>query len=243
MISRRTPSSSTLSCGKPNTLGYLSLSETAINSCKCNARTFAGKLAIMRLTGEGPTFDANTECNIAYDALRFKLTKGKKACYAGDDLAREECAEERSSWAYLNPSFKLTAKPIETTRPDFCGWRITKEGIVKQPRQLYQSLVLGFLRGNIASMIPSYKIDFTYAYKMGDKLFEIFDEDDLSCHQATVRLLHKKGVKLDISTDDEHVSNEEPPSDRLLSFEVEESKPIRLHTSPLEAWLSKQSHL
>ena len=54
---------------------------------KCCSKTFLGVLKIMRLTGEGPTFDANTECNIAFAHTKLKIPIGTAQLYAGDDCA------------------------------------------------------------------------------------------------------------------------------------------------------------
>nr|QCY49501.1 replicase [Shallot virus X] len=162
---------------------------------KTHAKTFLGNLAIMRLSGEGPTFDANTECNIAYDALRFRLGDDVRACYAGDDLVRDKACEERAGWVYSESLFSLKAKPLVTNKPDFCGWRLTRHGIVKSPIQLYQSLQLALRLGKIDEVKRSYAIDYLFAYRLGDKIYDIFDEDELEKHQLVTRTLIKKGMQ------------------------------------------------
>nr|QYF50167.1 MAG: replicase [Yunnan alphaflexivirus] len=165
---------------------------------KLNARTFVGNLAVMRLSGEGPTFDANTECNIAYDALRFTLDDQTNACYAGDDLVRDKNCPERASWKLFSDKFSLTAKPQVTKKPDFCGWRLTKHGILKSPIQLYQSLQLALQLNQAEEVKRSYAIDYLHAYKMGDRLYDILSEKEMEAHQLTTRILIKKGMKTPI---------------------------------------------
>nr|UUQ75095.1 replicase [Garlic virus A] len=162
---------------------------------KTHAKTFVGNLAIMRLSGEGPTFDANTECNIAYDALRFRLDDNVRACYAGDDLVRDRVCEERAGWVYSEKLFSLKAKPLVTQKPDFCGWRLTPHGIVKSPIQLYQSLQLALRLGKVEDVKRSYAIDYLFAYRLGDKLYDIFDEEELEKHQLVTRALIKRGLQ------------------------------------------------
>uniref|UniRef100_A0AAU6NEM5 Replicase n=1 Tax=Saffron-associated alphaflexivirus TaxID=3125858 RepID=A0AAU6NEM5_9VIRU len=180
---------------------------------KCNAKTFVGNLSIMRLSGEGPTFDANTECNIAYDALRFSLTD-TNACYAGDDLVRDRVCPERKSWAHISKDFKLAAKPVVTRKPDFCGWRLTPYGIIKNPVQLYNSMQLGLRLGKIKEILPSYKLDFVYAFRLQDKLFDIFDEEEMDAHQLTVRTMHKMGMSIETG---DHIPVHHVVSDRILN--------------------------
>lgn len=181
---------------------------------KTHAKTFLGNLAVMRLSGEGPTFDANTECNIAYDALRFQLDHTVKACYAGDDLVRDKACEERLGWKYSEPLFSLKAKPLVTNKPDFCGWRLTKYGIVKSPVQLYQSLQLALKLGKVEEVKRSYAIDYLFAYRLGDQLYDIFDEDEMAKHQLVTRTLIKKGMQPPSSG--EHLPTFHVTSDRLI---------------------------
>ncbi|QED44463.1 replicase [Garlic virus I] len=181
---------------------------------KTHAKTFLGNLAIMRLSGEGPTFDANTECNIAYDALRFQLDSTVNACYAGDDLVRDKACDERPGWKYSEPLFSLKAKPLVTNKPDFCGWRLTKYGIVKSPVQLYQSLQLALRLGKVEEVKRSYAIDYLFAYRLGDQLYDIFDEDELAKHQLVTRTLIKKGMQPPSSG--EHLPTFHVTSDRLI---------------------------
>nr|QED44379.1 replicase [Garlic virus A] len=181
---------------------------------KTHAKTFVGNLAIMRLSGEGPTFDANTECNIAYDALRFRLDDNVRACYAGDDLVRDRACEERAGWVYSEQLFSLKAKPLVTNKPDFCGWRLTPYGIVKSPIQLYQSLQLALRLGKVEDVKRSYAIDYLFAYRLGDKLYDIFDEEELEKHQLVTRTLIKKGMQPPESGN--HLPTFHITSDRLI---------------------------
>nr|QED44283.1 replicase [Garlic virus A] len=181
---------------------------------KTHAKTFVGNLAIMRLSGEGPTFDANTECNIAYDALRFRLDDNVRACYAGDDLVRDKACEERAGWTYSEKLFSLKAKPLVTNKPDFCGWRLTPYGIVKSPIQLYQSLQLALRLGKVEDVKRSYAIDYLFAYRLGDKLYDIFDEEELEKHQLVTRTLVKKGMQPPESGN--HLPTFHITSDRLI---------------------------
>nr|QNJ60325.1 replicase [Garlic virus A] len=181
---------------------------------KTHAKTFVGNLAIMRLSGEGPTFDANTECNIAYDALRFRLDDNVRACYAGDDLVRDRACEERAGWIYSERLFSLKAKPLVTSKPDFCGWRLTPHGIVKSPIQLYQSLQLALRLGKVEDVKRSYAIDYLFAYRLGDKLYDVFDEEELEKHQLVTRTLIKKGMQPPESGN--HLPTFHITSDRLI---------------------------
>nr|QYF50156.1 MAG: RNA replication protein [Guangxi alphaflexi-like virus] len=160
---------------------------------KCHAKVFLGILKIMRLSGEGPTYDANTECNIAYTHTRFFVKPDTSEAYSGDDQALDDILQEKPSWAKIAGRFSLCGKPVVTKKPEFCGWRFTKHGVVKDPKKLYTSLELGRKIGKLHEMVLSYQCDVDYAYKLGDNLHEVFDSDDMRYHYATVRTLHKAG--------------------------------------------------
>nr|UTU35106.1 replicase [Shallot virus X]WEQ03301.1 replicase [Shallot virus X] len=204
---------------------------------KTHAKTFLGNLAIMRLSGEGPTFDANTECNIAYDALRFRLGDDVRACYAGDDLVRDKACEERAGWVYSESLFSLRAKPLVTDKPDFCGWRLTRHGIVKSPVQLYQSLQLALKLGKIEEVKRSYAIDYLFAYRLGDKIYDIFNEDELEKHQLVTRTLIKKGMQPPESGN--HLPVFHITSDRL----IRDPNAVKIQSYECDRIILKQPHI
>lgn len=210
---------------------YYELPDSCIQAytwIKTHAKVFCGQLSIMRLSGEGPTFDANTECNIAYDSLRFKIPAEVTAMYAGDDLARDKVCEERPCWTRLGPMFKLTAKPVVTKKPQFCGWRITKYGVVKSPLKLWAGLMLAQERQQMELVARSYGLDYKYAFDLGDKIMDVFDEKDLEYHTAATRLLVRHGFG--ISTG-EHTPAYHVRSDHLLG--VLKSNPRKVLKDPL----------
>jgi len=186
---------------------------------KCHARVFCGELSIMRLSGEGPTFDANTECGIAYDSLKFDIPEDVTALYAGDDLARDKVCPERKCWSILGPQFKLIAKPVITRRPQFCGWRLTKYGVIKSPLKLWAGLQLADRRGQMEDVARSYGIDYKYAFDLGDKIYEVFDEEDMEYHTASTRMLvrHGYGISTGDHTPAYHVRSDSKLSTGLRS--------------------------
>nr|QYF50145.1 MAG: RNA replication protein [Hainan alphaflexi-like virus] len=176
---------------------YFSLPEQVVLdyiAIKCAAKVFLGVLAIMRLSGEGPTYDANTETNIAYTHTKYAIGKDCAQAYSGDDQALDEVPPLKPSWSAIKDRFKLHGKPVITRKPEFCGWRFTPHGAVKEPFKLYSSLQLGARTGKISDLILSYQDDASHAYKLGDQLFDVFSEEDMRYHQQTIRLLHKHGL-------------------------------------------------
>nr|WPR18102.1 MAG: RNA-dependent RNA polymerase [Chemarfal virus 253] len=165
---------------------------------KTNARVFTGVLAIMRLTGEGPTFDANTECNIAFNHTRFHISEDTAQLYAGDDTAFSKIPIEKASFQGIAKQLTLTSKPLYYTQKkgdwaEFCGFSITPLGLIKEPKKLQANLVLAIKQGKIKDTVNSYSQDVALAYQHKDELYEIFDENQMRDHQTTVRTLIKFG--------------------------------------------------
>ncbi|BAG12158.1 RNA dependent RNA polymerase [Asparagus virus 3] len=162
---------------------------------KLNAAIFLGTLGIMRLSGEGPTFDANTECSIAYNATRFHIDSGTAQVYAGDDMALDRICPEKSSFHRLERQLKLTSKPmfpkqVKGDYAEFCGWVITPAGIIKHSLKMYASIQLQKKLNNIKESARSYALDLRYAYKLGDSLQDHLTEEEAAYHQQSVRDMH-----------------------------------------------------
>ncbi|UQZ09543.1 putative RNA-dependent RNA polymerase [Freshwater macrophyte associated alphaflexi-like virus 1] len=162
---------------------------------KMHAKTFLGVLTIMRLTGEGPTFDANTWCNIAYQHTRFHVPVQTPQMYAGDDMVQVGVPQQKASWPLIEKKFKLQAKPEITARPTFTGWRVTKHGVVKDPLKLYMTMKLAQQNNTTNNVKDALAIDINYAYRLGDKLYDIFDDLDMRLHHIVLRRIHKWDLK------------------------------------------------
>nr|WKR37955.1 polymerase [Schlumbergera virus X] len=174
---------------------------------KCCSKTFLGVLKIMRLTGEGPTFDANTECNIAFAQPKLKIPIGTAQLYAGDDCAFDYAPEEKQSFKKIETQISLQAKPtfkrqVKGEWAEFCGMIITPLGVIKEPIKTWASLELADRRGEIKEVKDSYARDVALAYQHKDKLHEIFSEEQSMAHQLTVRKLIKAGSGKIFSTYD-----------------------------------------
>lgn len=179
--------------------GYLDL--------KCSSKTFLGILKIMRLTGEGPTFDANTECNIAFAHTKLKIPIGTAQLYAGDDCAFDFVPEDKPSFKKIETQVSLKAKPVIKRQirgewAEFCGMLITPLGVIKDPVKTWASLELAARRGELMNLRDSYERDVALAYQHKDRLHEIFSEEQSTAHQLTVRkIIRAKGGKVFASYD------------------------------------------
>nr|ANH10860.1 RdRp polymerase [Opuntia virus X]ATU47236.1 replicase [Opuntia virus X] len=168
---------------------------------KCSSKTFLGILKIMRLTGEGPTFDANTECNIAFAHTMLRIPKNAAQLYAGDDCAFDISPDQKPSFKKIETEISLKAKPsfkrqIKGEWAEFCGMLITPLGVVKDPIKTWAALQLAKRLGQMKDVRDSYERDVCLAYQHKDKLHEIFSEEQSKAHQLTVReiIRHKGGT-------------------------------------------------
>jgi len=168
---------------------------------KMNARAFTGFLGIMRLSGEGPTFDANTACNIAYHFTRFAVPDNANLVFAGDDMAQDCLAEEKPSFALIQRRLLLEGKPVvHTQQPGdltgFCGWRFSRYGIVADPLKTHASLVLGRKVKGASDLLANYARLSAHAYGLGDRLQEILTPAELAAHQECVRIFVRSGIRM-----------------------------------------------
>nr|AAB71853.1 RNA replicase [Cymbidium mosaic virus] len=178
---------------------YFNIPEDVIEGyiqIKLTAEIFLGTLSIMRLSGEGPTFDANTECSIAYNATRYHINEDVTQVYAGDDMAMDHVCPEKKSFKALEKKLKLTSKPLYPKQKpgdwaDFCGWTITPYGIIKNPKKLDACLQLHTQLGDADKVARSYALDAKYAYDLGDRIHEVLDVDEMTSHFNVIRQLHK----------------------------------------------------
>lgn len=160
---------------------------------KLEALVFDKILQIMRGTGEGPTWDSNTVCNIAYHHLKYVVDPESPQCYSGDDIITEDIPTLNPLFKKVERRFKLIGKPETGYFLDFCGWRPTMHGLVRSPLKLNFSLKLAAAEGKMHDAVQSYGLDAQWAYDLGDRLYDIFDEDEISFHQENVRMLVTAG--------------------------------------------------
>jgi alkylated DNA repair dioxygenase AlkB len=174
---------------------------------KMHAQAPKGYLTIMRLTGEGPTFDANTACSIAYNHTRYEIPKSCMQLYAGDDMLLDQVPVEKTGFKNIAAGLKLTAKTevFEQKRGkwgEFCSWWMTPYGLVKDPITLYHRILLASEIGDLSKKIDAYAIEAEPAYALQGRLFDCFNEEQMTAHYGTIRRLIIEG-KTNFSLDDQ----------------------------------------
>nr|YP_006908997.1 RdRp [Diuris virus A] len=160
---------------------------------KFNLGCRLGNLAVMRFTGEFGTFLFNTLANMVFTFMTYDLNGTESICFAGDDMCCNRGIKARVDGKYDHILKRLTlkAKAVITKEPTFCGWRLTKYGIFKKPELVLERFLIAIEKGRLLDVIDSYYIECSYAYNLGERLFECFSEKDFSAHYCCIRIVHK----------------------------------------------------
>nr|WPU07408.1 replicase [Olive virus T] len=148
-----------------------------------------GYLAIMRFTGEFGTFFLNTCCNMLFTCLRYKINKETPIAFAGDDMFSPGRLEIRKDREFLLNRFSLKAKVNFSKEPMFCGWRMTKYGIVKEPKLVLERFKIAKERGCFKECLINYCLEVSFAYRLGERLYEVIK--NIQDQQALVRIVVK----------------------------------------------------
>jgi hypothetical protein len=158
---------------------------------KTHLRSKLGNFAIMRFTGEASTFLFNTLANMLFTQLRYNINSHVSICFAGDDMCANQDLKIRKEHDEFLGKMSLKAKVARTTKPTFCGWFMTKYGIIKNPKLLLERLLIAKERDNLHNCIDSYAIECSYAYKKSENLYNILDESEMNAHHLCVRNIVK----------------------------------------------------
>nr|WPU07459.1 replicase [Olive virus T] len=148
-----------------------------------------GYLAIMRFTGEFGTFFLNTCCNMLFTCLRYKINRKTPIAFAGDDMFSPGRLEVRRDREFLLNRFSLKAKVNFSCEPIFCGWRMTKYGIVKEPKLVLERFKIAEERGCFKECLINYCLEVSFAYRLGERLYEVIR--NIQDQQALVRIVVK----------------------------------------------------
>nr|ABA60784.2 RdRp polyprotein replicase [Potato virus P] len=161
-----------------------------------------GNFAIMRFSGEASTFLFNTMANMLFTFLRYDLSSSACICFAGDDMCSNQNLRVSKEHEKFLGKLKLKAKVQKTTNPTFCGWSLTKDGIFKKPQLVYERMCIAKETNNLHNCIDNYAIEVSYAYKLGERVKEYMDEEELEAMYNCVRVIvkNKHLLKSDVSS-------------------------------------------
>ncbi|ADQ54107.1 RNA-dependent RNA polymerase [Cowpea mild mottle virus] len=150
-----------------------------------------GGFAIMRFTGEASTFLFNTLANMLFTFLRYEIKGNEYICFAGDDMCSSKRLVIKKEHEGFLKKIKLKAKVQHTSKPTFCGWHLSPDGIYKKPQLVFERMCIAKETNNLHNCIDSYAIEVSYAYKMGEKVTQKMDEEEISAYYSCVRTIIK----------------------------------------------------
>nr|UCJ01117.1 replicase [Apple chlorotic leaf spot virus] len=154
---------------------------------KCTLGCRLGGFAIMRFTGEFSTFLFNTLANMVFTFCRYEVPDGTPICFAGDDMCALRNLREVDTHEFILNKLSLKAKVNRTKVPMFCGWRLCCDGLIKEPCLIYERLQVAIENGRLMDVIDSYFLEFSFAYKLGERLYSHLEIEQLNYHQVLTR--------------------------------------------------------
>jgi len=184
---------------------HLSIPEAIIDyyiDIKTEVTVFTGTLALLRNTGEDPTFFFNTMMNMAYTNLKFDLVKSHPAVasvYGGDDMAINQELYPSPHWHLLENEFYLQSKLDITEFPTFCGWYLTPKGIYKSPMLLNFRILHAIEQDKLRDCIFSIALDHKFLYTRFELLRSYLPPHELD-HVSTLNNYLTKHVKPSLTT-------------------------------------------
>ncbi|ALT08067.1 polyprotein [Currant virus A] len=180
-------------------LKYLGVSNSMLSDylyLKMHLNCKLGNLAIMRFTGEFCTFLFNTLTNMLFTFMKYDVRRAHAICFAGDDMCANVKLPESDKFSNILKHFSLKAKIQFTHNPTFCGWNLSRYGIVKKPELIAARLAVAKQKQELHLVIDSYFLEHMYAYDKGDLLFMILSENELEHHYNLTRFFVKNSSKL-----------------------------------------------
>nr|WHE45772.1 polyprotein [Peach chlorotic leaf spot virus] len=158
---------------------------------KCTLGCRLGGFAIMRFTGEFSTFLFNTLANMVFTFCRYRVPDGTPICFAGDDMCALRNLKEIDDHEFILNKLSLKAKVNRTKVPMFCGWRLCSDGLIKEPCLIYERLQVAIENNRLMDVIDSYFLEFSFAYKLGERLYSHLEIEQLNYHQVLTRFFIK----------------------------------------------------
>jgi len=148
-----------------------------------------GIFEIMRFTGEAGTFLFNTLANICFTLMRYKIRGDECIAFAGDDMCANSHLRVTSEFEHILDRMKLKAKVEHKAQASFCGWVLGPYGIYKKPQLVLERFMVSKEKGVLHECIDNYAIEVSYGYRMGDRVFDYMDEEEIECQNLCIRTI------------------------------------------------------
>nr|WNE91117.1 Replicase [Garlic yellow curl virus] len=156
---------------------------------KFNLYSKLGIFEIMRFTGEAGTFLFNTLANICFTLMRYKIRGDECIAFAGDDMCANSHLRVTGDFEHILDRMKLKAKVEHKAQASFCGWVLGPYGIYKKPQLVLERFMISKEKGVLHECIDNYAIEVSYGYRMGDRVFDYMDEEEIECQNLCIRTI------------------------------------------------------
>jgi len=154
---------------------------------KIRCYTDVDVLDFMILSGDWATLLFNTLDNATFANLQYNIPPGTPQLYIGDDSAINHPCVKTQYYKSLEHLFALQSKTEYKEQPMFCGWILTKHGIIKDPELINLRINLAQEQGKLIESIEGLYYEHLFAYRLGDLNYDIQDLTSLEYHQANCR--------------------------------------------------------
>jgi len=154
---------------------------------KLNCFNDISVLDFMILSGDWATLLFNTLDNAAYANLQYNIPPGTAQLYVGDDSAINHPCKKTEYFKSIEHMFSLQSKTVYTKQPGFCGWILTRHGIIKDPELINLRINLCLEQDKLIESIEGLYYEHLFAYRLDDSLYDIMDLNMLEYHQANCR--------------------------------------------------------
>lgn len=156
-------------------------------------------LQIMTDSGEVWTFMVNTVSQAARECLMYGLQPGDPMASGGDDTLRRSGKSVTHLYHTLEWLDPCEDKREDNRTGSFCSF-ITRDGMLAKDPIILLTRFLGKLsRGEGADAAQGYFALWSMNFKLRDRLYELFDEDEMDAHQIMTRImfnLKDEGIKI-----------------------------------------------
>jgi len=109
---------------------------------------------------------------------------------SGDDVLLYRVYPKRTTWLMWSSMDYCEEKLISGgVHGNFCSYREKAGYVWKDSRILLKRMWAAIEMGKVKDVIDGYTLDFMTAYTLQDRVFELFEEDELKAHQILTRTM------------------------------------------------------
>jgi len=155
-------------------------------------------LAIMTDSGEIWTYLLNTTSATARECLMYDIPPGVPMANGGDDTLRRFLLNISLAYGQVSHMDPCEDKRYDSLIGAFCSFIVKQGTLTKDPVILLKRFLGKLSQGAGEDAVLGYAHLWAMNYRLGDKLYEVFDEAEMEAHQLLTRImfnLKREGIK------------------------------------------------